>query len=68
MGLEMPEFEPYGKEWEAEMMKFKKVDIIKILRGAIFGKIFERNAAMEAAKILKQQRDEAYAEIARIKG
>lgn len=63
----MPEFQPYGKEWEAEMMKFKKVDVIKILRGAIFGKIYEINAAMEAGKILRQQRDEAYAEIARLK-
>ena len=62
----MTEIKPYGDEWVQEMMRFKKIDIIKILRGAIFGKIQEVNAAMEAAKTLKQQRDEAYAEVRRV--
>lgn len=59
--------QPYGEEWVKEMMKFKKLDIIKILRGAIFGKMQEVDAAMKAGRILKQQRDEAYAEIIRLK-
>lgn len=64
----MSEIQPYGEEWVKEMMRFKTLDIIRILRGAIFGKIQEVDAAMKAAKILRQQRDEAYAEIIRLKG
>ena len=62
----MPEIKPYGEEWVKEMMRFKKLDIIKILRGAIFGKMQEVDAAMKAAKMLKEQRDEAYAEVRRV--
>jgi len=63
----MTEIQPYGDEWVQEMMKFKKIDIIKILRGAIFGKMQEVDAAMKVGKLLKQQRDEAYQEIRRLK-
>lgn len=63
----MSEIQPYGDEWVTEMMRFKKLSIIRILRGAIFGKMQEVDAAMKAGRILKQQRDEAYAEIIRLK-
>ena len=63
----MTEIQPYGEEWVKEMMRFKKLDIIKILRGAIFGKMQEVDAAMEAGKMLKEQRDEAYGEVIRLK-
>jgi len=63
----MKNFTPYGDEWINEMMRFRKLDIIKILRGAIFGKMQEVDAAMEVGKLLKQQRDEAYKEIRRLK-
>ena len=58
---------PYDDEWVKEMMRFKKIDIIKILRGKIIEQGLRVDAVNEAAKILKAQRDEAYTEIIRLK-
>lgn len=30
--VEFEDYQPYGKEWENEMMKFKKVELINLLR------------------------------------
>lgn len=30
--IEKPDFEPYGEEWKKEMMKWRKEDLIAIIR------------------------------------
>lgn len=45
------EYEPFGNEWKAEMMKWRKSDLVDLLRRNLESKISSHNTAMNAISL-----------------
>lgn len=55
--LKKKEYDPFGMEWELEMLKFKKQELVEFLRGILKEKFKLESSLKEAVQNARMEQD-----------